>query len=480
MAKGNAQSITKRADDFSQWYLDVIAAADLAEHSEIKGSMIIKPYGYALWERMQRILDDRIKATGHENAYFPLLIPESYLHREKEHVQGFSPELAVVTHAGGAKLDEPLVVRPTSETIMYASFSRWIQSWRDLPLLINQWANVVRWELRPRLFLRTTEFLWQEGHTAHMTEAEAEEEAKKMLEEYRAFVEEYLAVPVIVGQKTDAEKFAGALRTYTIEGLMPDGKALQMGTSHNLGQNFAKVFEVKYLDENNTQQYVWQTSWGVSTRMIGGLIMAHSDDKGLVLPPKIAPIQVVIIPIWKTAAEQNAVTDVIARVEQQLSGANIRVKIDTRDGQTFGEKAYAWEKKGVPVRLELGPKDIDKKQVTLARRDQDAKVSVALDETVSVISKILSEMQAQLYQAALKKRTAQSVFVESYQDFVQAVEKGGFVYVPWEGSAEDEAQIKAETKATIRCIPFESSYPGGVCIKTGKKTSRIAVFARAY
>ncbi len=475
-----SQSITKRADDFSQWYLDVIAAADLAEHSEIKGSMIIKPYGYAIWERMQKVLDERIKATGHENAYFPMLIPESYLHREKEHVEGFSPELAVVTHAGGAKLDEPLVVRPTSETIMYASFSRWIQSWRDLPLLINQWANVVRWELRPRLFLRTTEFLWQEGHTAHRTENEAEEEAKKMLEEYRLFVEKYLAIPVIAGQKTDAEKFAGALRTYTVEALMPDGKALQMGTSHNLGQNFAKVFDVKFLDEDNTQKYVWQTSWGVSTRMVGGLIMSHSDDKGLVLPPKVAPIQVVIIPIAKSDDERASVMKMVHHVEQQMLAADIRVKVDLREGQTFGEKAYYWEKRGVPIRIEIGPKDIEKKQAVVVRRDMSEKTPVAFDALVANCAKQLQDMQAMLYDAAQKRRDQKSVFVENYADFTDAIEKGMLVYAPWAGSSEDEAQIKAETKATIRCIPFESQYTGGTCIKTGAQTKVVAVFAKSY
>ncbi len=476
----SSQSITKRADDFSQWYLDVIAAADLAEHSEIKGSMIIKPYGYAIWERMQRILDDRIKATGHENAYFPLLIPESYLHKEKEHVEGFSPELAIVTHAGGAKLDEPLVVRPTSETIINASFSRWIQSWRDLPMLINQWANIVRWELRPRLFLRTTEFLWQEGHTAHRTEAEAEAETKKMLEEYRLFVEQYLAIPVIAGQKTEAEKFAGALRTYTVEALMPDGKALQMGTSHNLGQNFAKVFDVTFLDEDNTQKHVWQTSWGVSTRMIGGLIMAHSDDKGLMLPPKIAPTQVVIIPIAKSDAERSSVMHVVSHIEQQLMAADIRVKVDMREGQTFGEKTYYWEKRGVPIRVEVGPKDIEKKQAVVVRRNRGDKSQVALDELVGSVVKHLADMQTMLYEAALKRRTEGSVFVEKYDDFVVAIEKGQLVYAPWAGTTDDEAQIKAETKATIRCIPFASPYKGGTCIRTGVQTKVIAVFAKSY
>lgn len=476
----SSKGMTARAKDYAQWYLDVIAAADLAEHSDIKGSMIIKPYGYAIWENMQKVLDERIKATGHQNAYFPLLIPESYLRKEKEHVEGFSPELAVVTHAGGQKLDEPLVVRPTSETVINAAFARWIQSWRDLPMLINQWANVVRWELRPRLFLRTTEFLWQEGHTAHRSEAEAEEEARRMLEEYRKFMEEYLAIPVAVGEKTALERFAGALRTYTIEALMPDGKALQMGTSHNLGQNFAKVFGVKFLDKDNKEKFVWQTSWGVSTRMIGGLIMAHSDDKGLVLPPKIAPTHVVIIPIFKSADEKKKVIDLAQGTEKKLTAKGVHVVVDLQDAQTLGAKIYQWEKKGVPMRIEIGPKDVEQRRVIAARRDQEKKAAVDAAQIVGYVIDELESMQRDLFAAALQRLKENSSFVERYDVFKKAVEKGGFVYAPWAGTTADELKIKAETKATIRCIPFKSPYSGGICMTTGKKTQTVAVFARAY
>src|SRR3989344_5115377 len=478
MAVDASRSITKQAKDFSQWYLDVIAAADLAEHSDVKGSMIIKPYGYAIWERMQRILDDYIKDTGHQNAYFPLLIPESYLRKEKEHVEGFSPEMAVVTHAGGEKLDEPLVIRPTSETIINAAFARWIQSWRDLPLLINQWANVVRWELRPRLFLRTTEFLWQEGHTAHRTEQDAEEEARRMLEVYREFVEGHLAIPVIAGQKTDSEKFAGALRTYCIEAIMPDGKALQMGTSHNLGQNFAKVFGVKYLDKNNEEQFVWQTSWGVSTRMMGGLIMAHGDDGGLILPPAVAPVQVVVVTIGTNSAEKKKVSSTIAERCGELGNLGVRFAVDDRENETLGAKIYTWEKKGVPIRIEIGPKDVAVKKAQVKRRDAGVKEQLPLAGLGKKVEALLADVQVSLFEKAKARLEGKSVFAKTMDAFEAAIEEGKFAYVPWAGSTVDELRIKEKTKATVRCLPFEHGYSGGACIATGKKTNTIAVFGR--
>lgn len=473
------KTITSPTQDYSQWYQDVIAAAELAEHSDVKGSMIIKPYGYALWERMQRVLDDAIKQTGAQNAYFPLLIPESYLRREKEHVEGFSPELAVVTHAGGEKLADPLVVRPTSETIINISFSKWIQSWRDLPLMINQWANVIRWELRPRLFLRTTEFLWQEGHTAHATNAEAEEEARRMLEVYRAFIEEYLAVPVITGQKTDTEKFAGADRTYALEAIMPEGKALQMGTSHNLGQNFAKAFGVKFLNKQNVEEFAWQTSWGVSTRMIGGLIMTHGDDKGLVMPPKIAPMQVVILPIGKTDSERSDSIKEAEAVKRSLESADLRVHIDTRE-ETLGTRIYHWEKKGVPVRLELGPKDIAAKKAMITQRVDSHKESLPIASLADAISAILDGMQNTLFERAQKKQTELIRIASTHEEFAAALENNQAVYAPWAGTSADEAVIKEKYKATVRCMPFTSPIPEGTCVVTGKPTTTTALFARAY
>ncbi len=474
------KSISTREKDYSQWYLDVIKAADLAEHSEVKGSMIIKPYGFAIWELMQRVLDEKIKETGAENAYFPLLIPEHYLSKEKEHVEGFKPELAVVTHAGGQKLDEPLVIRPTSETIIYATFAKWIQSWRDLPLMINQWANVIRWELRPRLFLRTTEFLWQEGHTAHATEDEADRHARRMLDVYQTFVQDWLAMPVVAGVKTDAEKFAGAKFTYTIEALMQDGKALQMGTSHNLSDHFARVFNVQYLDKDKQEKYVHQTSWGVSTRMIGGLIMAHGDDKGLVLPPRIAPIQVAIIPIFKNEDEKQAVVKAAEGVRSALVKKGIRVKLDDRDHETAGSKFYEWEKKGVPVRLELGPKDLAKEQVVAVRRDSGEKSFVAVNDVVDVILTMLGDIQRALFeraQAFVRERTQDA---RDYEDFKKRIESGGFFRMHWCGNAACERAIKDETKATIRCILFDGQDEKGTCIKCGKESSRRVIFARAY
>lgn len=479
MQKHDEKGLTTRAEDYSEWYQDVIAAADLAEHAEVKGAMIIKPYGYALWENMQRVLDAAIKATGHSNVYFPLLIPESYLKREKAHVEGFSPELAVVTHAGGEKLAEPLVVRPTSETIIYATYAKWIHSWRDLPLLLNQWANVVRWELRPRLFLRTTEFLWQEGHTAHTTEAEAEEETLKMLEVYRDFAETYLAIPVVPGHKSDSERFAGALRTFTVEAMMQDGKALQLGTSHNLGQNFAKVFGVKYLDQDNAERFVWQTSWGVSTRMIGGLIMAHSDDKGLVMPPKIAPIQAVILPMWKMGEDKGGVLAAAEKLLADFRATGIRAELDLRD-ERMGVKHFHWEKKGVPVRVEIGPRDVAAGQIVVVRRDEDGKKTLAETDAAREVKNVLDEIQSRLFKVAKDRQDSRTYRVDSYEEFKSKIEDGGFFMLHWCGDAACEAKIKEDTKATIRCIPFAEPEEAGQCVVCGQASKKRVVVARAY
>jgi prolyl-tRNA synthetase len=473
------KGITKREKDFSKWYQDVIKEADLAEHAEVRGSMIIKPYGYAIWENFQKILDKKIKETGAQNVYFPLFIPESYFQKEKEHVEGFSPELAVVTHAGGKKLEEPLVVRPTSETIINKSFSRWINSWRDLPIMINQWVNVVRWELRPRLFLRTTEFLWQEGHTAHTSEEKAEEEAIKILEKvYKDFAENYMAVPVIVGRKSESEKFAGALRTYTIEALMQDGKALQMGTSHNLGQNFARVFDITYVDEKNKDQYVWQSSWGVSTRLVGGLIMAHSDDKGLILPPKVAPIHAVIIPIWKGDDKKEETIKKAEEIKELLDDK--KIEIDDRPNETVGSKFFEWEKKGVPVRIEIGEDEINSGEAVLVRRDTGDKKKVKFGEINNRFPEVLDEIQKNLFGKAKKFQEDHTYKVESYEDFKKYIEKGGFVYADWCGEESCEVEIKEETKATIRCVPFGESASTGTCVKCGKKAKYKAIFAKGY
>ncbi|HEY1074206.1 MAG TPA: proline--tRNA ligase [Patescibacteria group bacterium] len=477
--KQSSSRITPRHEDFSEWYHDIIAQADLAEHSGIKGSMIIKPYGYALWENIQKVLDAKIKETGHENAYFPLLIPESYLKKEAQHVEGFAPELAVVTHAGGEKLEEPLVVRPTSETIINASFSRWVQSWRDLPLLINQWANVVRWELRPRLFLRTTEFLWQEGHTAHATQQEAQEEQKKMLDVYTDLAENYMAMPVIDGEKSAAERFAGAESTYTIEAMMQDGKALQAGTSHALGQNFAKAFDITFSDKDGTTKHVWTTSWGVSTRLIGGLIMTHSDDDGLVLPPNIAPTQVVIIPIGRESDLEQVVT-AANNVAEKLKQAGVTVRIDTRDNYTPGHKFNEWEKKGVPVRLELGPRDLAADQVVVVRRDTKDKETVGLADVTAKVKQLLEDIQKNLYYQARLRRDERTFTIDDYATFQERIEHGAFLYAHWCGSEECEKQIKDETKATIRCIPFDQPAETGTCIKCGGASHKRALFARAY
>lgn len=473
------KKLTSRADDYNQWYLDVIEAAQMAEHSPVKGCMIIKPYGYAIWERIQQLLDPKFKETGVENAYFPLFIPESFLKREAQHVEGFAPEVAVVTHAGGKKLEEPLVVRPTSETIMYEVFSNWIHSYRDLPLLINQWANVVRWEMRTRLFLRTTEFLWQEGHTAHATNEEADARARQMLDIYKDVAENEMAIPVIAGRKTDSERFAGAATTYCLEAMMQDGKALQFATSHNLGQNFAKAFNVKYTDEANAEQYVWQTSWGLSTRTIGGLIMTHSDDQGLVLPPKIASVQVVVLPLWFKPEQQAEVMEAGERLLARLKAAGVRAKLDARDLRP-GEKFFEWEKKGVPIRLEIGPKDLAKQSCILARRDTGEKQTVALDGVEAAANALLMEIQNNLFQRALTYREAKTVAADTWEDFTREIDAGKFVLAHWSGDADVEAKIKEETNATIRCIPFDQQSEKGTCIYSKKPSSGRVIFAKAY
>ena len=473
------KAITSRAEDYSQWYLDVIAAADLAENAPVRGCMIIKPYGYAIWELTQKILDEKFKATGVQNAYFPMLIPERLLKREEDHVEGFAPEVAMVTHAGGKKLDEPLVLRPTSETIIYEVFSNWIHSYRDLPLLINQWANVIRWEMRTRLFLRTTEFLWQEGHTVHETEALADERAKMMLEIYRDFAENYMAIPVILGVKTDAEKFAGALRTYCVEAMMQDGKALQFATSHNLGQNFAKAFNVSFLDQNNVQQFGWQTSWGLSTRTIGGLIMAHSDDKGLVLPPKIASIQAIITTVIPSEKDKDDVNNKAEEINNILKAGGIKSQVDPRDIRP-GEKYFEWEKKGVPVRIELGPKDIANDSAVLVRRDTGEKIKTPLSSIVESVNSLLEEIQTNLYQRALAYQKEKTKEVDTWEDFVKEIEAGNFVLAHWCGEREVEKQIKDETGATIRCIPFDQKEESGKCIKSGQPSNGRVIFAKSY
>lgn len=471
--------ITPRSEDYSAWYNDIVDKADLAEHAPIKGCMIIKPYGYAIWEKFQTELDLLIKAKGVSNTYFPLFIPKSFLEKEKEHVEGFSPEVAVVTHAGGKKLDEPLVVRPTSETIMYDTFSRWIKSYRDLPLLINQWANIVRWEKRPRLFLRTTEFLWQEGHTAHASHEEALQMTLDMLEVYKKFAEEYLAIPVVSGQKTKGQKFAGADATYSIEAMMQDGKALQAGTSHMLGQNFAKSFNVQYLDQNNQQQYVHQTSWGVSTRLIGGLIMTHSDDQGLRLPPRIAPIQIIIIPIYKTNDERKSVLSAVGELAKSLS--EFRVKIDDDQSKSAGWRFNEWEQKGVPVRIELGPKDLAKEQVVIYRRDLAQKQNMPIPEVAPAMGDLLQDIQSTLFNQAKAYQEAQTYQVDDWDMFKTTIEeKPGFIRAFHCGQDECENSINEITKATIRNIPFSSSQEKGRCVKCGQPSEQKVIFAKAY
>jgi prolyl-tRNA synthetase len=484
-----AEKITPRATDFSQWYLDIIQHAKLADYSAVKGCMVIRPNGYSIWEKIQKVLDGKFKETGHRNAYFPLFIPESFLKKEAEHVEGFSPELAIVTHAGGKKLEENLVVRPTSETIINSMFAKWIQSYRDLPMLLNQWCNVVRWEMRTRPFLRTTEFLWQEGHTCHETEADAEEEVLRMLEVYRTFAEDYMAMPVITGRKTDAERFAGALRTYCIEALMQDGKALQAGTSHALGQNFAKAFETKFQNREGGQDFVWQTSWGVSTRLVGGLIMTHSDDKGLVIPPRLAPIHVVIVPIFKTPQEKEEVLSRAKLIADALKawptqranlGGPLSVQIDADETKSPGWKFAEWEVQGVPVRIELGPKDLAKGQAVVARRDTGEKVPVPFTDIPAKALDLLADIQEGLLTRARKRRDDNIHDVTNFEDFKAALDKGGFVRAHWDGTTETEKAIKEETKATIRCIPLNNPQEEGKCVKTGKPSKQRVLFARAY
>ena len=491
MAKG----LTKRSEDYSAWYNELVKRAELAEPSEVRGCMIIKPYGYTIWENMQAQLDKMFKATGHTNAYFPLFIPKSYLSREAAHVEGFAKECAVVTHhrlknaedGSGlivdpeAKLEEELIVRPTSETVIWNSYRNWIQSYRDLPLLINQWANVVRWELRTRLFLRTSEFLWQEGHTAHATEVEAVEEAERMLEVYATFVEEFMALPVIRGIKTPSERFAGAVETYSIEALMQDGKALQAGTSHFLGQNFAKAFEVKFASKEGQLEYVWGTSWGVSTRLMGALIMAHSDDQGLVLPPKLAPIQVVIVPIFRKEEELPTISEQVLPLKTALEALGISVKYDDRDTYKPGWKFAEYELKGVPIRLALGARDLENGTIEVARRDTLEKQTLPLDESLSERIKVmLHDIQENIFQKALQFRTDNTYVANSYDEMKQKLEDGGFVLAHWDGTEETEAKIKEETKATIRCIPMNAEEEEGVCVYSGKPSSRRVVFAKAY
>jgi len=477
-SKFSDKKITSRADNYSEWYLDVIAAAELAENSPVRGCMVIRPYGYAIWESIQETLNKEFKKVGIENAYFPMFIPEKFLKREEDHVEGFAPEIALVTYAGGKKLEEPLVIRPTSETIIYDTFSRWIQSYRDLPLLINQWANVVRWEMRTRLFLRTTEFLWQEGHTVHETEEEADTRAKQMLEIYRKFAEEVMAIPVILGQKSESEKFAGAYRTYCLEAMMQDGKALQFATAHHLGQNFAKVFDVSFLGRDGEKQYGWQTCWGLSTRSIGGLIMVHSDDKGLVLPPRLASIQAIITTVGRSDVREN-----VGKKAQELCAIlekeNIRVRIDDRDLRP-GEKFFEWEKKGVPVRIELGPKDIEKSSAILVRRDTGEKETVSLDNIAESVRLLLEKIQNNLYEKALTYRTAKTKTVDTWEDFKKEIEAGNFVLAHWSGEKEVEAKIKGETGATIRCIPFDQEEESGVCVYSGKPSQKRVIFAQSY
>ena len=489
-----AKNATTRQEDYSKWYNDLVYSADLAEHSDVKGCMIIKPYGYAIWENMRDILDRMFKETGHSNAYFPLFIPKSYLSKEASHVEGFAKECAVVTHYRlkmsddgktvivdpDAKLQEELIIRPTSETIIWNSYRNWIQSYRDLPILINQWANVVRWEMRTRLFLRTAEFLWQEGHTAHATREEALEETNQMLRVYATFAEEYMAMPVIMGRKTASERFAGADDTLCIESMMQDGKALQAGTSHFLGQNFAKAFDVKFADKSGKLDYVWATSWGVSTRLMGALVMTHSDDEGLVLPPKLAPIQVVAIPIYKTEEELHLIEENFKSIGNALKSLGIRFKFDGDDNKRPGWKFNEYEVKGVPIRLAMGPRDLENGQVEIARRDTKEKSSVALEGVVEHIAALLDEIQANLLARSKKHREANTFSVDTYEEFKQRIDDGGFFLAHWDGTAETEELIKNETKATIRCIPFDGPSDAGTCMVTGKPSAQRVIFAKAY
>jgi prolyl-tRNA synthetase len=490
-----AKELTPRSENYSQWYNDLVIKADLAENSAVRGCMVIKPYGFAIWEKMQAVLDKMFKDTGHVNAYFPLFIPKSFFSKEADHVEGFAKECAVVTHYRlkndpdgkgivvdeDAKLEEELIVRPTSETIIWNTYKNWIQSYRDLPILCNQWANVVRWEMRTRLFLRTAEFLWQEGHTAHATKEEALAETEQMINVYAKFVEEYIALPVIKGAKTESERFAGALETYCIEALMQDGKALQAGTSHFLGQNFAKAFDVKFTNKEGKLDFVWATSWGVSTRLMGALVMAHSDDNGLVLPPKLAPIQVVIVPIYKKQEQLDQITEKALEIKEKLERIGISVKFDDRDTHKPGWKFAEYELKGVPVRLAMGPRDLENNSVEVARRDTLSKEVVSLDTIVETIENLMSEIQDNIYKKGIKFRTENTHSVDTYDEFKDVIEnKTGFVSAHWDGTPETEEAIKNETKATIRCIPFDSKEEDGKCIYSGKPSKKRVLFAKAY
>ncbi|MEP7213829.1 MAG: proline--tRNA ligase [Acidobacteriota bacterium] len=490
MSKG----LPKRSENYSEWYNEIVKRADLAENSAVRGCMVIKPYGFAIWEKMQRALDDMFKATGHQNAYFPLFVPKSFLEKEEEHAEGFAKECAVVTHYRlkanpdgkglvvdpTAKLEEELIVRPTSETVIWNAYRNWIQSWRDLPLLINQWCNIVRWEMRTRLFLRTTEFLWQEGHTAHATEKEAVEETERMLGVYADFAENWMAMPVVQGLKTPSERFAGAIETYCIEAMMQDGKALQSGTSHFLGQNFAKAFDVKFVNKENQQDFPWATSWGVSTRLMGALIMAHSDDNGLVLPPKLAPIQVVIVPIHKSEEDLATISGTVMPIVEELKAAGISVKYDDDDKQRSGWKFAEYELRGVPVRLGIGMRDIENGMIEVARRDTLTKESRAIGGVAAYIKDLLDEIQANIYKKALDFREANTFIIDTWEQFKEQIELGGFLLAHWDGTAETEENIKDETKATIRCIPLNSVEESGKCVYSGKESAKRVIFARAY
>ena len=493
MAK-ELKDLTKRSVDYSRWYNELVVKADLAEQSDVRGCMIIKPYGYAIWEKIQQELDARFKETGVQNVYFPMLIPKSFLSKEAEHVEGFAKECAVVTHYRlkadpegdgvvvdpAAKLEEELIIRPTSETTIWNTYRKWIHSWRDLPLCCNQWCNVMRWEMRTRLFLRTSEFLWQEGHTAHATKEEAEARAQQMLHVYADFAEEIMAVPVVRGVKSATERFAGALDTYTIEAMMQDGKALQSGTSHFLGQNFGKAFNVQFVNKENKMEYAWATSWGVSTRLMGALIMTHSDDNGLVLPPKLAPIQVVIIPIYKNAEQLQAIDAKANEIADKLRTMGISVKYDNADNKRPGFKFADYELKGVPVRLVMGGHDLENGTVEVMRRDTLEKETMSVENIEQVVKTLLDEIQANIFQKALKYRQEHTITVDSYDEFKEKIEEGGFILAHWDGTTETEERIKEETKATIRCIPFDGDTTPGVCMVTGKPSARRVLFARSY
>ena len=490
MSKG----LPKRSENYSEWYNEIVKRADLAENSAVRGCMVIKPYGFAIWEKMQRALDDMFKATGHQNAYFPLFVPKSFLEKEEEHAEGFAKECAVVTHYRlkvnpdgnglivdpNAKLEEELIIRPTSETVIWNTYRTWIQSWRDLPLLINQWCNIVRWEMRTRLFLRTAEFLWQEGHTAHATEQEAIEETERMLGVYADFAENWMGVPVLQGLKTPSERFAGAVETYCIEALMQDGKALQSGTSHFLGQNFSKSFDVKFVNKENQQEFPWATSWGVSTRLMGALIMAHSDDNGLVLPPKLAPIQVVIVPIHKSEEDLATIGEKVAPIVKELRDAGVSVKYDDDDKQRSGWKFAEYELRGVPVRLGIGMRDLENGTVEVARRDTLTKESRPIEDIARYVNELLVEIQANIFQKALAFREENTFRVDTWDEFKDQIEKGGFILAHWDGTADTEEKIKDETKATIRCIPLDAAHEAGKCVYSGNESSKRVVFARAY